>query len=251
MLQHWFKRPRAQTQAPTQPDDLSALRQVYLTLFDVQRAHALLDVCVEGVEGRYQSIILGVDPEAGTVTIDELFPRGFIGLPGQSLTVNVRLDGSRRLSFVTHIIERRRGADAVELYQLMMPQTLDYNQRRGAFRLKLGQGWAMVSEFRAADRQRRVAAVRDLSSTGIRLALPDGLAEPLNEGDTLDNLQFEFAGRNFQCRADVRNIGRDEAGGTVIGAAFRGLSRLEQRSLERMIMQVQRQQAQQSTAVAR
>lgn len=248
MLRRWFKRPQGQTQT----SDMNALRQVYLSLFDVQRAHALIDVGIEGVEARYQSIILGVDPEGGTVTIDELFPRGFVGLPGQALTVNVRLDGSRRLSFVTHIIERRRGADAVEFYELMMPQAIDYNQRRGAFRLKLGQGWSMVSEFRARDRQRRVAAVRDLSSTGIRLALDDGaLPESVSEGDVLDNLQFEFAGRSFQCRADVRNVARDDSGGMVIGAAFRGLTRFERHSLERMIMQVQRQHAQQAVAVAR
>lgn len=227
---------------------MNALRQVYLSLFDVQRAHALIDIAVTGVDARYQSIILGVDPEAGTVTVDEFFPRGFIGLPGQSLTVNARLDGSRRLSFVTHIIGRGRGDDGVEFYELMLPQTLDYNQRRGAYRLQLGHGGALTSEFRAANELRCVATVQDLSSTGIRLALPANEALDINEGDVLNRLQFEFAGRSFQCRADVRNVRSEADGDTVIGAAFRDLPMRERRSLERMIMQVQRQQAQQVSA---
>lgn len=248
MLRQWFKRPRAAAAAHT--PEMGALRHVYLGLFDVQRSHALIDVAVDGVDARYQSIILGVDPEAGTVTIDELFPRGFVGLPGQALTVSVRLDGSRRLSFGTHILERGSDDDGVELYRLMLPETLDYNQRRGAYRLKLGQGWSIPSEFRTPDQRRCRATVRDLSSTGIRLVVEGtaGQPAPFGEGDVLSNLQFDFAGRSFRCLADVRNVSSEQPGGTVIGAAFRGLSRLERRSLERMIMQVQRQQAQQLAA---
>jgi hypothetical protein len=112
MLRRWLKRAgsadiavNANPAAPT--DDLRALREVYLNLFDVQRSHALIDVAIDGVDAHYQSIILGVDPERGTISIDELFPAGFVGLPGQPVTVTVRLDGSRRLTFNTHIVARR------------------------------------------------------------------------------------------------------------------------------------------------
>jgi c-di-GMP-binding flagellar brake protein YcgR len=238
MLRRWFNRQRSKPQ----PADAGALREVYLNLFDVQRSHALIDVTIDGIEARYQSIILGVDPEAGTVTIDELFPRDFVGLPGQPVSITVRLAGSRRLTFASRIVERRRDAEGTVLYQLALPETLDYNQRRGAFRLKLGQGWAVASEFVTPDASRCAATVRDLSSTGIRLQVRN--TAPLNEGDVLQNLQFEFAGRSFQCRADVRSVRDDGEQGTVIGAAFLDLPRVEQRSLERMIMQLQRQQAQ-------
>jgi c-di-GMP-binding flagellar brake protein YcgR len=242
MLRRWLRRRKSP------PPDLDALRHIYLNLFDVQRSHALIDVVIDGSDASYQSIILGVDPEAGTVTIDELFPPGFIGLPGQPVTVTVRLDGSRRLSFASRITLRGRDADAVEYYQLMLPDALDYNQRRGAFRLKLGHGWSVTSDFLTPDLQRRSAAVRDLSSTGIRLALRQ--QAPLNAGDELRDLHFEFAGRTFQCRAGVRNVDSEGADGTVVGATFLDLPKPEQRSLERMIMQLQRQQAQQVASVA-
>jgi c-di-GMP-binding flagellar brake protein YcgR len=238
MLRRLFNRQR---HAPAERDPL-AVRQVYLNLFDVQRSHALIEVAVDGSDAHYQSIILALDPEAGSMTIDELFPAGFVGLPGQPLTITVRLDGKRRLTFSTQILARQND-EGVESYRLVLPEVVDYNQRRGAFRLQLRGGWGTVSQFLAPDRHRCSATVRDLSSTGIRLELQD--APQVATGDVLTDLQFEFAGRSFQCQADVRNVMQDASDNVVVGAAFVDLSRVEQRSLERMIMQMQRQQAQQ------
>jgi len=113
MLRRWWKRPPTFTATPTSPvavapaaPDLQALRDVYLNLFDVQRSHALIDVAINGTDAHYQSIILDVDPLRGSVAIDELFPAGFVGLPGQPVTVTVRLDGARKLTFNTHILVR-------------------------------------------------------------------------------------------------------------------------------------------------
>jgi c-di-GMP-binding flagellar brake protein YcgR len=240
MLRRIFSRPlfnRERHASP--PSDSLATRQVYLNLFDVQRSHALIEVAVDGTEAHYQSIILALDPEAGTMTIDELFPNGFVGLPGQPLTIIVRLDGKRRLSFTTSILARE-SEEGIESYRLALPDFVDYNQRRGAYRLQLRGNWGTVSQFRAADR-RCSATVRDLSSTGIRLELQEPAA--VAEGDVLTDLRFEFAGRSFQCHADVRNVAQNDGDNVVLGAAFRDMPRVEQRSLERMIMQMQRQQA--------
>lgn len=227
--------------ASEQRDPL-ATRQVYLNLFDVQRSHALIEVKVDGTDAQYQSIILGLDPEGGTMTIDELFPPGFVGLAGQPLTIIVRLDGKRRLSFATQILARETD-EGLESYRLALPEAVDYNQRRGAYRLQLRSGWGTVSQFRAPNQHRCSATVRDLSSTGIRLELDE--PTEVSEGDVLDDLQFQFAGRSFQCQADVRNVQQSDKDSVVLGAAFRDMPRVEQRSLERMIMQMQRQQAQQ------
>lgn len=263
MLRDWLKKqrpkplvtvdaePAAESIAAVHSADLGALREVYLNLFDVQRSHALIDVSIDGTDARYQSIIIGVDPERGVVEIDELFPAGFVGLPGQPITVSVRLDGKRRLTFNTHIISRRDDGQ-LESYWLALPESLDYNQRRGSFRLQLGQGWGVVSEFLAPDRERCSARVRDLSSTGIRLEILGGIKPAA--GDVLHDLNFEFAGRNYRCAADVRNVTNlntksgDSPDRFLIGAQFRDMSRVEQRSLERMIMQLQRQHVQQAIA---
>ncbi len=241
MIRDWLTRLRRPPIASAVATDVDpALRQIYLALFDVQRSHALIDVAIDGSDARFQSIILGVDPRRGTVTIDELFPRDFYGLPGQPLLVTVRLDGGRKLCFDTRIVARQdEGGDLV--YQLALPQTLDYDQRRAAMRLRLGDDLAVSSEFVAPNRARCLARVRDLSATGIRLQLPDGVT--VTEGDALSDLNFEFAGRSFQCSASVRNVRASADGATELGAAFVNLPKSDQRSLSRVIMQLQRERS--------
>ncbi len=239
-LSHYRRKlaPLSTAAADTEQDP--ALRHVYLALFDVQRSHALIDVAIDGSDARFQSIILDVDPGRGTVTIDELFPRDFYGLPGQPLLVTVRVDSGRKLSFNTHIVARREEGDDLT-YQLMLPQALDYNQRRAALRLHLTDELAVNSEFVTPNRSRCLARVRDLSATGIRLQLPNGVE--MAEGDALNELCFEFAGRNFQCNASVRNVRAGAEGVTELGAAFVDLSKSDQRSLSRVIMQLQRERS--------
>jgi len=239
LLTRYRRRPEPESTLTTADLD-PALRHVYLALFDVQRSHALIDVAVEGSEAHFQSIILDVDPKLGAVTIDELFPRDFYGLPGQPLTITVRLDTGRKLSFNTHIVERREQGDDL-VYQLQLPQELDYNQRRAALRLRFTDDFAVNSEFVTPAHARCLARVRDLSATGIRLQLPKGVA--VAEGDALNDLNFEFAGRSFVCSASVRNVRASAEGATELGAAFVNLSKSDQRSLSRVIMQLQRERS--------
>ncbi len=250
MIKEWLTRYRqrpALQSASTISDLDPALRHVYLALFDVQRSHALIDVAVEGSAARFQSIILGVDPKRGTVTIDELFPRDFYGLPGQPLEVTVRIDNGRKLSFNTHIVERREQGDDLT-FELALPQQLDYNQRRAALRLRFTDDFTVSSEFVTPSLARCRARVRDLSATGIRLQLPGDIK--LTEGDALNDLNFEFAGRSFQCSANVRNVRASAEGATELGAAFVNLSKSDQRSLARVIMQLQRERSRDAQVAA-
>jgi c-di-GMP-binding flagellar brake protein YcgR len=216
-----------------------------LNLIEAQRAGAIIDVDIDGVAGRYQSVILQVNPHTGSILIDELFPAGFIGLPGQSLTITVRrLDGSRT-GFTTRVVERRND-DGVDNYLLMLPSSVAYEQRREVFRLRLARSRGVVAEFQTEDQQFCGAIVQDLSATGIRLELQNSIY--LASGDVLTGLEFEFEQHYFQCQARVRHVSYDRAGKIIIGAAFHNFPRLQQRILERIIMQQQRRAVQQLRA---
>lgn len=209
-----------------------------LNLIEAQRSRAIIEVDVEGGRQRYQSVILQVDIGAGSMLIDEFFPAGFIGPVGQALKVTVRrIDGSR-VSFATHIVERNR-RDEVDNYRVKLPASIDYKQRREVFRLNVAHDTRARSEFRTGDSQFCAALVQDVSATGIRLELQNDIE--VAAGDVLANLDFEFAGQRFQCGADIRHVYRDRHGGTAIGVAFRDFPRPQQRVLERIIMQQQRQ----------
>lgn len=208
-----------------------------LNLIEAQRASAIIDVDIDGAGGRYQSVILQVDPQVGSILIDELFPAGFSGLPGQPLTITVRrLDGSRS-SFTTRVIERRN-IDGADNYLLTLPASIAYQQRREVFRLRLGRRGGVVSEFQTADQQFCAATVHDLSAAGICLELQNSVQ--VAAGDVLTALDFDFEQQRFSCQARVRHVYCDRAGKIMVGAAFYDFPRLQQRALERLIMQQQR-----------
>lgn len=216
-----------------------------LNLIEAQRSRAIIDVAVAGAQQNYQSVILGVDIANGSMLIDELFPAGFIGMAGQSLTINVRrMDGSR-VGFATRIIERSRSGE-VDNYRVVLPASIDYRQRREVYRLGLTQDATTRSEFCTADHQFCAAQLLDVSAAGVRLGLQN--AVDIAAGDVLTGLDFEFGGYHFQCRADVRHVRSDRFGGTAIGVAFRDFSRAQQRLLERSIMQEQRRSVRQARA---
>ena len=82
------------------------LNHNYLSLYQVQRDHRFLEVTIDGDDVVYQSIILELEPEERTILIDEFFPNDFVGLPGQRVSVAVRLDGGRKMQFKTDIVEK-------------------------------------------------------------------------------------------------------------------------------------------------
>jgi c-di-GMP-binding flagellar brake protein YcgR len=210
----------------------------HLNLIVAQRAQAIIDVAIIGRVEHFQSAILGVDRAAQTISIDELFPAGFVALPGQQVIITLRLDNDRRESFVSEVIgaDRSRGG-----YLLQLPASVDYHQRRAAYRVPVPAHWARNSEFFTPGSCRCAGNVRDISPHGIRLEVTEW--SPLQQGDTLEELHFELLGQQYQCRASVRNIRVKGSTSIEIGAAFIDLPRPQQRSLERSLMQLQRRQA--------
>lgn len=231
LFKHWFgHRPERNPPPPPPP----ARDAIEINLIAAQRSQAIIDLAIDGA--RFQSAILDVDDDAERIVIDALFPAGFVARPGQAVNVSVRL-GERRQSFESRILERRLGADG-EQYHLSLPPAVGCRQRRAVWRLPLP---AATAAFDVGP-VRYNARARDVSALGIRLELPQWL--PLPVGSLLEELEFDVLGEHFRCAAAIRNLRDNSAGNTEIGAAFVDLPPLRQRLLERLLMQVQRQQLQ-------
>jgi c-di-GMP-binding flagellar brake protein YcgR len=245
VLAHWLKKkrqPQAQPLQTTEAED--ALRQVYLQLFELQRNHVLIDVHVAGIEARYQSIILGVNPEQREIIIDDLFPQGFYGLKGQPLKITIRQNAGRRLAFETLIISRGQDGE-VPFYTLAMPEALNGDQRRAAYRLNVGNSHVIDTLFVGPDQAERLGRLMDVSADGIRIELAGSDAEEFEVGHQLSDLRFDFEGVIVDCGLELFNVlpapeGRRRV---QLGGRFVDISRDTQRMLERSIMQIQRGRA--------
>ncbi len=221
----------------------NALNYTYLHLHQAQRNRDFLEVMVEGDEVVYQSMILESDPTERTILIDELFPTGFVGLPGQKVHLAIRQKGGRKIKFETSILEQHSYDDA-PIYVLAMPQDIETGQRRSAYRLPIADTMAIDSHFVGPEGHTYHGSLRNVSSTGIALEvlLDEEAGDSFQYNDLLDELAFDFAGVNINCEATVRSIEVDQADQShiLIGAEFVDLPPIEQRVLERSIMRIQR-----------
>lgn len=242
MISDWLQRYRdARTRRDHEkPEPDFALNKTYLTLFQAQREHYFIDVEVEGDDVVYQSMILSLDPEEKTILIDELFPRGFVGLPGQKVKVSVRQPKGHKVKFFTTILEQHTDDDA-PLYVLTLPAMLDSDQRRNAYRLPVSHALRIKPQFIGPDNRNYVARLCDVSSRGVGMELEVDDPEQFHYEDGLSHVAFDFAGISFDCDMKIKNLSVDPSHNkVVIGAEFIDLPPLDQRMLEKSIMRIQR-----------
>lgn len=224
------------------PGGDASLNRTYLQLYQAQREHYFIDVQVDGDDVIYQSMILNLDPEEKTVLIDELFPPGFEGLPGQRVEICIRQPKGRKVRFDSEIIEQHLH-DGAPVFVLAMPQEGLYtDQRRKAFRLSVGSGIQIKPHFVGPDQQSYLARLRNLSSTGLGLEVEVNDPRQFNFNDRLKHVEFDFGGVTFDCDMTVRNVSAEEAqqNKVLLGAEFIDLPALERRVLEKSIMRIQR-----------
>lgn len=229
-------------QKAERPEGDSALNRIYVQLYQAQREHYFIDVQVDGDDVTYQSMILSLDPEEKTVLIDELFPTGFEGLPGQRVEICIRQPKGRKVRFTTDIIEQHIH-DEAPVFVLAMPEEGLYaDQRRKAYRLAVGGGIQIKPQFVGPDQQNYFAKLCNLSSTGLGLEVEVEDPRQFNFNDRLKHVAFDFAGVTIDCDMTVRNVlaPEEEQNKIMIGAEFVDLPALERRVLEKSIMRIQR-----------
>ncbi|MEE8058408.1 MAG: flagellar regulator YcgR PilZN domain-containing protein [Pseudomonadales bacterium] len=223
------------------PKEDAVLNYIYLHLHQALRNRSFVEVLVNGDDVLYQSMILWLDPEERTILIDELFPTGLIGLSGQKVQVSIRQQAGRKLKFNSVIIEQHR-YEGTPIYVLAMPEGLESDQRRNAYRLPISEKITIEPHFIGPDDQTYLARLRNLSSSGIAMEVEVDDVNGFGYDDQLTHLAFDFAGINIDCGLAVRNVEFTEpaANRVLIGAEFVDLPPPDQRVLEKSIMRIQR-----------
>lgn len=219
-----------------------ARHNVFLALQRAMMARAMLEVRLQGDDRLYQSLILELDSDEGTILIDELFPSTYEAFAGQWLNINIRQRHGRSLNFDVQVLQRHL-YDGAPIYVVTLPEELDQEQRRASFRLPIDSGIVVESHFVGPDQCHHQGQLRNLSSGGLCLITnkEDDLA--LACDDVLQDLVFEYEGVAVECEARVKNVVTEiETHNAIqIGAQFQRLSNSERRQLDNLILRMQRQ----------
>jgi len=235
----------------TKPEQDSSLRDTYLTLTKFQRNHNLAYIKFKGDDTVYQSMILTVDPVDKSIMIDELFPKdnGFLGLEGSTISLLIR-DKGFSIAFESKIISRLEKPEGM-LYKIKMPDFLDKQQRRNAFRIKVESGMSVAAVV-ANDEHQLSAKVINISASGLQIAL-EGRHKNIEEGTCIENIILRYGDdQTMSCDLDVRHTQyADEPNEqTYIGGRFIDMIDDEHKQLEKYILKLQRQVRRRDSAAA-
>jgi len=225
------------------------LRDIYMTLFKIKRNHSFLQVKFDGNESIYQSMILDVNPDDRTMTIDEIFPRdeGFIGMQGQGATLTIR-DKGVVISFETEVI-RRVKSDGVTLYMVRLPSEIAKDQRRGAFRINVDKRSDIEVKIESQEHSHLYAKVANLSATGVCLEIEGDQSEILKMGVVMQDCRIKLGSAGeVLCNLDVRNLKSVEEPyhHMLIGGKFVGIDMEQGRNLEKFLIKQQRKMLRES-----
>lgn len=217
-------------------------QQVFFYLQQAQQQRAFVDVQLPGDNTIYQSILLELDQDEKTILIDELFPNSAWVAQGQTLRISIRQAGGRSLKFQSQIQEAYR-YDGAPMYVIAMPDFIDYDQRRNAFRLPVDSTLAVNVSFTGPDKQNYSGRVQDISAGGLALQLPPASDYEFAYGNSLTNVNFEFAQVNISSDLTIRNLPHkiDPESPLRIGAEFTNMPAQRAKDLELTILQIQRE----------
>lgn len=216
----------------------------YWPLYQVYKRHQFIYVTHKRTDKPLQSMILSIDPEGGSMEIDEFFPKGASCTPGQRITVLVRGEEGRSIQFNTFVLARQLEDGGVR-YTVRLPEQIRTHQRREAFRLSVAAGGVgsrtLLNVSDVENERRFLAQIKNLSTSGVGLQVEGDALDVIPVG-TMVRSKIGLDGLSLDCRLDIRrgSVNDELEAMTELGGEFVGLSAVQQRELTRYIMESQR-----------
>jgi flagellar brake protein len=215
--------------------------QIVALLRRLRDQRVLLSARVPGHPGQFNSLLLEVDPDRNFILLDELNPRAGHELVCQTgqLRVHCQCQGIE-LGFVCEV-EVRQGQSGVSFYRAVLPDSIDYLQRRSSYRVRVGLDLAVPVRLPVDDAaQAADGELFDLSLGGLGAVLDSAVKLELGQILSCD-LQLP-KGETLRANIEIRFIRVDPAKSNQrIGASFRNLEPTQKQSVRRFVAQLERE----------
>nr|WP_314530495.1 flagellar regulator YcgR PilZN domain-containing protein [uncultured Pseudomonas sp.] len=230
--------------APQPPKVLTTPLEISGTLRQLQDSHDPLIITFHERTQRFQSYLVGIDRENGSMSLDEMIPRDgerFL-LAGEPFKVEGFHDGVR-------IAWESNGALTIDesggsrCYHGPLPDEVVYHQRRNAFRAALKLAQLVDVDL---DGEKLKAPIKgkllDISATGCKLRFDGDITASLQLGQVYDRFAAALPFGNMTAPVELRYLHFEEKISTTFaGVRFHNMSGLVQRQVERFVYQLQRE----------
>lgn len=215
--------------------------QIVGLLKRVRDQRVLLSVRVPGSDAVYNSLLLDVDPTRNFILLDELNPHAGHELVCKTRQLRVHCQSQGvELSFVCQI-EIGQGQNGVSFYRAPLPQSINYLQRRGSYRVRIGLNLHIPVALPVDTATRIEGELFDLSMGGLGANLPNQIA--LTRGQIIESCTLELPNTEpLTTEIEIRFVRSDKTSQSQrIGASFRNLGPQQQNLLRRIVTQLERE----------
>lgn len=221
-------------------EKVTHLPQIIGLLRRIRDQRVLLSASVPGHPGVFNSLLLEVDPERKLILLDELNPRAGheLVLQTRELRVHCQCQGIE-LGFAC-AVDIGQGRNGISFYRAALPDSINYLQRRGSYRVRVGLDLAVPLQLPFDESTLIEGELYDLSMGGLGANLETDLR--LERGQILNCILNLPKAEPFPVEIEIRFIRADDTKSTRrIGASFRNLQPRQQTVLRRLVTQLERE----------
>ena len=222
---------------------ISSIPRILSVLRSIHDKHTLLTVSIKESKRLYNTALLNINSEDGTITIDELHPAdGHILLHKvKQLSAQTFLDGVE-VNFNT-VLQETGNKDGVGYSVLRLPEEIRYKQRREAYRVEVGAANEIPVSLITADSKSFDGLLFDISAGGVCLRYtPDKTLMKKLGADILDCIISLPGKKQLKCKLKICHSFRHQASDKIhIGCRFTQLDKLQHRNIERLVASLQRE----------
>lgn len=192
----------------------------------------------------FNTMILETRLRQRLVLLDEITPRKGHDQAGAGTPFSLRASLQGIRVYVPELrITRVLSNDDGMYYEAPFPERLLYLQRRDAFRAPVPAHLEVRARCHFRERESVSAHVRNMSATGLRLAVPGKMDPPLDMVERF-SLELELPGSDTPvfCQAEAIHSWYDrQQDHTLCGCRFVDLSRAETVAINRFVTRLQRE----------
>jgi len=233
-LKYMFKTARSQPdQTPEDSVEVSDCGRIARLLLQMSRHYSPLTIYIPGYKENYTSCIVSVDKPY--LLLDQLMPTGGHEklMDKRKVHATGKLDGVD-IQFTTTLVRVDEKKDILTYY-LKLPETLHYQQRRQAYRVRIPMSKQLHVLIDNNDGTMTAGELHDLSHGGVGKIIPEG-QNKIQSGKLYECVIELPCGEWLYCTVEMRYMKKTKARKRqLIGAKFIDLSTIQKRLISRCI----------------
>jgi len=242
MTDHPTKQETSEEDYNSQYENITSSVRISSLLRPLLNKHAFITATLPDSNQFFNTALLALEPDNGLLVIDELHPQEGHQLltKAQQVTLRAQFEGVEiNFSIKLKSVESTNG---IAFYNLEFPKNIRYLQRRSAFRASISAAKDIVVKITTPDNKIYTGELHDISAGGMCVRIPRKKALALSEYKEETQCAIILPNKK-QIRCTFRvchSVLHEPSDCLLVGGRFENLDKIQQRVLERFVVELQR-----------